>query len=285
MTIGQLLYRMLYCEHDFVAVECGKPMICEYCGAEGPIAEHDPVINEGHEATCGIAGRTDEIYCGRCGEILEPAEEIPALEHIPSSSLDYSEEPTCTEVGYIKTRCELCGDVVDIQEVPALGHEFVDGICIRCGEVDPNYNPDQPEVPDSVVEEIISKELPMYSIDYDGNVTSKEFEIVTFNSREEANQAPTESCFYQVKDENGEIIESGYQDMQIVNDEMYYIVALPKSVDYNSNMVKMQAYDDEEQLWVEYTKLPLTSDPEIVASCCDEAGVDISHINQDLYTV
>ena len=145
--------------------------------------------------------------------------------------------------------------------------------------------PEEPEGPNGVVEEIIYRELPMYSIDYDGNVSARDFDIVTFNSREEANQAPIESCFYQVKDETGEIIESGYQDMQIVNDEMYYIIALPKIVDYNSNMVKMQAYDDEEQLWVDYTKLPLTSDPEIVASCCDEVGVDISHINQDLYTV
>ena len=145
--------------------------------------------------------------------------------------------------------------------------------------------PEEPEEPNGVVEEIIYRKLPMYSIDYDGNVSAKDFNIVTFNSREEADQAPVESCFYQVKDETGEIIESGYQDMQIVHDEMYYIIALPKAVDYNSNMVKMQAYDDEEQLWVEYTKLPLTSDPEIVASCCDEAGVDISHINQDLYTV
>lgn len=145
--------------------------------------------------------------------------------------------------------------------------------------------PEEPEGPNGVVEEIIYRKLPMYSIDYDGNVSAKDFAIVTFNSREEADQAPVESCFYQVKDETGEIIESGYQDMQIVNDEMYYIIALPKIVDYNSNMVRMQAYDDEEQLWVDYTKLPLTSDPEIVASCCDEVGVDISHINQDLYTV
>lgn len=143
----------------------------------------------------------------------------------------------------------------------------------------------QPEEPEGVIGEIIAKELPMYSIDSSGNVTAKEFEVVTFNGREEANQAPVESCFYQVKDENGDVIESGYQDMQIVNDEMYYIIALPKSVEYNSDMVRMVAYDDEEQLWVEYTKLPLTSDPEIVASCCGEVGVDISHINQDLYTV
>jgi hypothetical protein len=108
--------------------------------------------------------------------------------------------------------------------------------------------PEEPEEPNGVVEEIIYRKLPMYSIDYDGNVSAKDFDIVTFNSREEADQAPVESCFYQVKDETGEIIESGYQDMQIVNDEMYYIIALPKIVDYNSNMVKMQAYDDEEQL-------------------------------------
>ena len=73
--------------------------------------------------------------------------------------------------------------------------------------------------------------------------------------------------------------------MHIANDEMYYVIALPKSVDYNSIMVRMQAYDDEEQLWADSTKLPLTSDPEIVAACCDEVGIDISHINTDLYTV
>jgi hypothetical protein len=66
---------------------------------------------------------------------------------------------------------------------------------------------------------------------------------------------------------------------------MYYIVALPKSVDYNSSMVKMQAYDDEEQIWVDYTKLPLISDIDRVNELCDEAGVDISHIDTTQYTV
>jgi hypothetical protein len=233
MTIGQLLYRMLYCEHDFVAVECGKPMICEYCGAEGPIAEHDPVINEGHEATCGIAGRTDEIYCGRCGEILEPAEEIPALEHIPSSSLDYSEEPTCTEVGYIKTRCELCGDVLDVQEVPALGHEFVDGICIRCGEVDPSYNPDQPE---GIVEDIITNKKTMHHLDEDGNIVEVPYNLLTFDT-ESIKNAPKESGFYQVYD-GDEIVESGYQHLTEDN-SMYYSIAIPSELVINEN-VKIQ---------------------------------------------
>jgi hypothetical protein len=104
-----------------------------------------------------------------------------------------------------------------------------------------------PEEPEGVVEEIISKQLPMYSVNDDGEVTTEDFKIINF-TQEEAAQAPVESGFYQVTNDAGEVIESGYQDMQIVNDAMYYIVALPKSVDYNSSMVKMQAYDDEEQI-------------------------------------
>ena len=125
----------------------------------------------------------------------------------------------------------------------------------------------------------------MYSINKNGELAAKDFNIVTFNSREEANQMPVESCFYQIKDENGNIIESGYQDMQIVDDEMYYIIALPKSLDYNSDTVKLQAYDDEEQIWVDCTKLALTSDTDSVNALCDEAGVDISHIDTNTYTV
>ena len=144
--------------------------------------------------------------------------------------------------------------------------------------------PDEPEVPEGVVDEIIYNKLPMYSVTKDGELVAEEFEIINF-TQEEAAQAPTKSGFYQVINDAGEVVESGYQDMQIVNDAMYYIVALPKSVDYNSNMVKMQAYDDEEQIWVDYTKLPLTSDIDKVNELCDEAGVDISHIDTTYYTV
>ena len=289
-----------------------KTFTCTKCGDTYeeviPTIDHKQAIKEENrvEPDCTNSGSYDTItYCTECGEELNrETTTIPALGH--SMVIDEAKEPTCTETGLAEgSHCKRCDYKIEQEVIEALGHDYGEWIitkqpevgvpgeqqktCKRCGDVIieeiPALEPEEPEVPEGVVGEIISKELPMYSIDHNGNVTTKDFEVITFNSREEADQAPVESCFYQVKDENGEIIESGYQDMQIANDGMYYIVALPKSVDYNSNMVRMQAYDDEEQLWVDYTKLPLTSDPETVANCCDEVGVDISHINTDLYTV
>ena len=40
---------------------------------------------------------------------------------------------TCTEAGYAQKICTLCGKT-EQEEVPALGHDFVNGSCSRCGE-------------------------------------------------------------------------------------------------------------------------------------------------------
>ena len=294
-------------------VETGiKTFTCTKCGDTYeeviPMLEHKQATREENrvEPDCTNSGSYDTVtYCTECNEELSrETTTIPALGH--NMIVDEAKDPTCTETGLTEgSHCSRCDYKVEQEVIEALGHDYGEWVitkqpevgvpgeqqktCKRCEDVIieeiPALEPEEPEIPEGIIGEIITKELPMYSVDYDGNVTAKDFEVVTFNSREEANQAPVESCFYQVKDENGEIIESGYQDMQIANDEMYYVIALPKSVDYNSNMVRMQAYDDEEQLWADSTKLPLTSDPEIVAACCDEVGIDISHINTDLYTV
>jgi hypothetical protein len=87
----------------------------------------------------------------------------------------------------------------------------------------------------------------MYSVKKDGTITADDFKLFTLTS-EEATQAPTESGFYQIVDESNTVIESGYQELQIASDELYYVIALPKSVDYNSGMVKIQAYDDDEKI-------------------------------------
>jgi hypothetical protein len=154
-------------------------------------------------------------------------------------------------------------------------------------EDEPGENPDVPDVPtepEGVVEEIIANKLPMYSVNADGTITAEDFKIISFTTEESA-AAPSESGFYQIVNEAGEVVESGYQDLMIVNDEMYYVIALPKNVDYNT-MVKIQTYDDEEQKWLDNSKkLALTSDPETVAALCDEAGIDISHINSEAYTI
>lgn len=149
----------------------------------------------------------------------------------------------------------------------------------------PVVNPGSTEV----VTEIINNSLPMYSINADGTIGTETFRQVSFTEAE-AQSAPTESCFYQVLDDSGNVVESGYQDLQIVNDQMYYIVALPKNVDYE-NDVRIQAYEDDEQCWSDCLKLPLVSDPvrvaELIQEIEDVTGVvvDLSYIDTDIYTI
>ena len=45
--------------------------------------------------------------------------------------------PTCTEAGYTTHTCIFCGDSFVDTEVEALGHNFADGFCQRCGAIDP----------------------------------------------------------------------------------------------------------------------------------------------------
>ncbi|MBR4132834.1 MAG: CotH kinase family protein, partial [Oscillospiraceae bacterium] len=42
--------------------------------------------------------------------------------------------PTCTEAGFTTHTCTKCGDSSVDSEVPALGHNFVNGVCTRCGK-------------------------------------------------------------------------------------------------------------------------------------------------------
>lgn len=74
----------------------------------------------------------------------------------PSASVKV--EPTCTEAGVrvYSATVELDGvayTATSEQAIPALGHDFADGVCTRCGEKDPDYaapaEPDEPQGPDS----------------------------------------------------------------------------------------------------------------------------------------
>ncbi len=43
-------------------------------------------------------------------------------------------EPTCTEPGYTTYTCSKCGDYYIMDEVPAIAHDYVGGVCTRCGD-------------------------------------------------------------------------------------------------------------------------------------------------------
>lgn len=99
---------------------------------------------------------------------------------------------------------------------------------------------------DSVTEEIIATEAKTYSQDANGNLVETPFVLKTMTA-EEAALAANESCFYQITDENGEVIESGYQEATVYQEEDFLTVALPNSV--TNFIIKM--YNDDISDWQE----------------------------------
>ena len=83
----------------------------------------------GKAATCTEAGLTEGLKCADCNAILVAQEIIPALGHEYTPVVT---APTCTKSGYTTYTC-VCGDSYVADYVPALGHNYVDGVCTGCG--------------------------------------------------------------------------------------------------------------------------------------------------------
>ena len=67
-----------------------------------------------------------------------------AKPHVHTEITVPAREATCTEPGLTEgSKCSVCGEFLKEQEeVPALGHNFQNGKCTRCGAEDPDYKPD-----------------------------------------------------------------------------------------------------------------------------------------------
>ena len=95
----------------------------------------------------------------------EPGQEEPGTEepHVHElSEWNIVVEPTCDSIGQERRACD-CG-YYEERDIPALGHDYVDGTCSRCGESDPNY-----------VEEVASIDGLYYGLESDGSI--KVFQI------------------------------------------------------------------------------------------------------------
>lgn len=82
-------------------------------------------------ATCTAEGQSEKT-CTLCGKV-----KITILEKYPHAELQLSKiPPTCTENGYTSgIVCATCGETLRNQEeIPLLGHVYVDNICEHCGE-------------------------------------------------------------------------------------------------------------------------------------------------------
>lgn len=144
-------------------------------------------------------------------------------------------------------------------------------------------DPDLPVEPNGLIETILAEQSTMYAVTVTGALVEIPFNL-NIISAENADEPCTESGFYVIKDSTGAVIEAGYQEIQIKSSDLYYVIALPKAVDYES-MVTIKAYDNRQKCWADAEKFNMVSDPTLVTKLCDEVGIDISHIDQNAYTI
>ena len=77
--------------------------------------------------TCTAKGKN--VYrCTNDGCEYFTVEEIAQLGHEYTTT---TVDPTCVVAGYTSTKCQRCGDE-SVTVIAALGHEYVDSICVRC---------------------------------------------------------------------------------------------------------------------------------------------------------
>ncbi len=112
--------------------------------------DHDYIESVVYEATCQSSGHTrfecqlcGDYYvgnlinplghdyvdgiCQRCGEA-----EVVFCDHYFEQA--FYQEPSCTEGGYAEDVCSYCNQTLTYS-LEALGHDYVDGTCSRCGDV------------------------------------------------------------------------------------------------------------------------------------------------------
>ena len=89
--------------------------------------------------TCTESGYTVK-KCSRCGKEIDQHTNITdALGH---HFVETTVAPTCTESGYTVSKCTRCGKEIGERTnlVAPLGHEYKNGVCTRCGALEPQEN-------------------------------------------------------------------------------------------------------------------------------------------------
>ena len=123
--------------YEVIESTCEEPGLGQYvCRKCGEVESNEVEPARGHDfdrrltvrlPSCTEPGRILH-WCRRCGK--QVVEEPEALGH----NLRYEnvrEMPTCTDTGFGSAVCQGCGKRYDNEELPALGHLWVDGEVIR----------------------------------------------------------------------------------------------------------------------------------------------------------
>lgn len=116
---------------------------CETCGNE----QVEVVSATGHKyftvvtaPTCTTQGYS--THTCECGDTYSDDYVNATGEH--QYSARKGNDPTCTEDGFVEYCCDVCEGAKYTEIIPATGHNYIGGICKKCGEKE-SYVPDTPE--------------------------------------------------------------------------------------------------------------------------------------------
>lgn len=85
-----------------------------------------------------------------------------------------AKKPTCTEDGYSGDLvCDACGEIIQRGTIiSALGHNYENGVCTRCGALDPNAPTPTPSITPAPSATLVPSATPMPSVTPTPSVTS-----------------------------------------------------------------------------------------------------------------
>lgn len=119
---------------------------------------HKVIKVESKAPTCSEEGNIAYWYCEECHKYFADATQNIEItwEDIVIETIDHQElellhvkQASCTEEGYTGDLvCKACKEIIKKGKIlPKLAHQYVDGECSVCGEKDPNYTLQIPELP------------------------------------------------------------------------------------------------------------------------------------------
>ena len=97
--------------------------VCQNYVARGEeIPAHATETHAAVEATCTAVGYTEGVFCTVCQIYISGHEEVAMADHLIIGDII---EPTCTEEGYTRYYCSVCGEEDEVSDyVEALGHSY-----------------------------------------------------------------------------------------------------------------------------------------------------------------
>lgn len=127
--VGMILY-------DSYGIELGR--------AKNPTYEHEKnyfKINE----ELGVTLRGGSVYQYKFYAVVNGQTVYSSMGSFTTSPSTHSHsysrtviyEPTCEDSGYAIDECVICGFRQEVN-IPAPGHDYIDGVCSRCGKQNPN---------------------------------------------------------------------------------------------------------------------------------------------------